>query len=282
MILLIRDDGSVDGTKQIILDYVEKYNNIYFVDELSKVHNELGIGNGFISLIDYALSEFHDIEYFGFADQDDVWENNKVFRGVQAIERNFPHKTLYFTRKKIVDENLTCLKEDSIKFCGDFSDYLSPNTAYGCTMMINRAFAEFILKSPILERPYLHDVYCCKVAICTDTIIIYDDFESVLYRQHGGNVEGAKDVSVLNMNNFKKLFVRRRHYLYGISKDIYYNYYGYLKEGYNYYLEDILRYKNPLIMLRLFVLYSKNRDRTLKEKLRFFSCLSFMAYSDGC
>ena len=272
--LVIRDDGSKDNTRKIIQEYT-KDDRVIFVKELSDNHNELGVGNGFIKLIDYAVRRFEDIEYFGFADQDDVWLPDKIIRGISAINSNSEKKVLYFTKKKVVDEKLDYLRDDYVNYHDDFSDYLSQNDAYGCTMLFNRAFAEFILKSPILQRPYLHDVYLCKVALSTDTVVVYDNYESMLYRQHASNVEGARNVSVLNKKNLSKLFKRRRHFLYRITDDIYNSYKYNLKDEYKQYLSYLLKYKNPVYMIKLLVIYYKSKNRSIKEKIRMTAMFIF-------
>ena len=135
-------------------------------------------------------------------------------------------------------------------------------------MLFNRAFAEFILQSPIMKRPYLHDVYFCKVALSTDTVLIYDNYESMLYRQHASNVEGARSVSVLSKKNIGKLFKKRRHFLYRITVDIYDTYKHNLKDEYKNYLAYLLKYKNPVYTVRLLALYYGSKHRSIKEKMR--------------
>lgn len=265
--LVIRDDGSTDNTREIIQEYTEDA-RVVFAEKLSEKHNELGVGNGFIKLIDYAVRRFEDIEYFGFSDQDDVWLPDKIIRGVSAISANAKQKVLYFTKKKVVDEKLQYLREDFVNYHDEFSDYLSQNDASGCTMLFNRAFAEFILQSPIMKRPYLHDVYFCKVALSTDTVLIYDNYESMLYRQHASNVEGARSVSVLSKKNIGKLFKKRRHFLYRITVDIYDTYKHNLKDEYKNYLAYLLKYKNPVYTVRLLALYYGSKHRSIKEKMR--------------
>ena len=272
--LVIRDDGSSDSTLDIINEYVSK-SRVAFVEELSKKHNTLGVGNGFIQLLQYALNNYKDIQYFGFADQDDVWLRDKVSRGVDKLVQYIDEKALYFSKKKIVNEQLEYIRDDYINFNNEYSDFLSQNDASGCTMLFNRNFGEFIMQSPILERPYLHDVYFSKVALCTNTIFIYDPYESMLYRQHSSNVEGVRKVSVINSKNIKKLLKKRRHFLLRITTDILENYSGYLKDGYENVLNHITRYKNPLYAMKLLKMYYKTKHRSFKEKIRMTAMIIF-------
>ena len=67
--IYVHDDGSTDGTKAILDEYVEKKDNFVVLDYPS----QKGASNNFFSLLKRV-----NASYFFFADQDDVWMSNKM------------------------------------------------------------------------------------------------------------------------------------------------------------------------------------------------------------
>lgn len=62
--LLIRDDGSTDGTVNILKEYENSHTNIKWYSGLN-----LGCGKSFFQLVLDAPKS----DYYAFVDQDDVW-----------------------------------------------------------------------------------------------------------------------------------------------------------------------------------------------------------------
>lgn len=65
--LLIRDDGSTDGTIDIINQHFGKYSNI----KLIKGEN-VGLIQSFFNLLQESLNDNNNYQYFSFCDQDEV------------------------------------------------------------------------------------------------------------------------------------------------------------------------------------------------------------------
>ena len=101
--LLIRDDGSTDGTVDILKEYAQKYRDIdYYVGE------NLGVQNSFFDLMKRADKRAY---YYAFADQDDVWLPGKIKRAIELLEREDEKKDkrkplLYGGRVTYASENL--------------------------------------------------------------------------------------------------------------------------------------------------------------------------------
>ena len=74
--ILIRDDGSVDRTVEILKKY-ENNNNISII-----FGENLGVVDSFFELIKNADAE---AEFVAFCDQDDLWEQSKIFRAVNIL-----------------------------------------------------------------------------------------------------------------------------------------------------------------------------------------------------
>ena len=59
--LIMRDDGSSDGTPEILSEYARDHDNVIFVNENNKCN--LGFNGSFLSLIEYGLKNT-DATYF--------------------------------------------------------------------------------------------------------------------------------------------------------------------------------------------------------------------------
>ena len=95
--LLIRDDGSKDGTINILKEYSAKLNVDYYE----------GANRG-------PSESFHDLllhaqgyDYYAFCDQDDDWHKDKLRTAVERLEQmNQEAPILYCCNLNVVDENL--------------------------------------------------------------------------------------------------------------------------------------------------------------------------------
>ena len=68
--LLVHDDGSTDGTVDIVREYVQTDKRIRLVEDGER---HLGVAKNFLHLLKYSTAE-----YAMFCDQDDIWIDNKV------------------------------------------------------------------------------------------------------------------------------------------------------------------------------------------------------------
>lgn len=270
--LIIRDDGSEDKTLEIIKKIEKSYPNIEIADEISGFHNPKGIGSNFFLLLRYAFNNYNSVNYFSFADQDDVWKQDKLIRAITKLSViRKDSKGLYFSKKRLVNADLSDLRSDYITFNNDFTDFLSKNQASGCTMVLNREFARMMLSAKVEDYPYLHDVTILKTALCTKAEIFFDrDYESMFYRLHGNNVTYDDiDIRLMKKSNLTKIFHKRRHYMKSIAKDILRDFGDYLSEERAGQLMLVADYKKPINSLLLLLLYWKNKNRGIKDKIRF-------------
>ena len=73
--LCVRDDGSTDGTMDILLEYADAI-------ELT-IGNNFGVGNSFMSMVYSANLES---DYYAFSDQDDIWMPDKLISAVDELK----------------------------------------------------------------------------------------------------------------------------------------------------------------------------------------------------
>ena len=204
--LFIRDDGSNDSTAEIINEYADKNNNVIFWNKDNIIN--LGIRDSFLTLLKEVCDEYTDINYFAFADQDDVWKPEKLDAAVKMIEENADRETpaLYYSNKTIVDANLNIISEEHIKYYGDFFEALWPSLASGCTMVFNKKMAEMAVRHLPIQYSSIHDAWVYRLAKCSDAKIIFDETSHIYYRQHAKNVCGIEASKLVNNHSFFHMF----------------------------------------------------------------------------
>lgn len=97
--LVVRDDGSSDGTQEKITQY-EKYSNVE-----TYLETNIGWRNSFKRLLNELSG---DSDYYAFADQDDVWESNKLYEAIKCLKNN--NSVLYMSNMKVVNNQLEFIK----------------------------------------------------------------------------------------------------------------------------------------------------------------------------
>jgi glycosyltransferase involved in cell wall biosynthesis len=184
-----RDDGSVDASADLMRAFAAGP-AAGRVTEVPRPAGRLGVTRSFLTL----LAAAPPAEAVAYADQDDVWMPEKLARGIAALAGvPFAVPALYCARQTLVDADLTRI---GVSFRLDrppgFPAALTQNIATGCTAMLNRRAGALIARS----RPppgTLHDWWSYLVVAAAGGRIIADPEPVVLYRQHGGNLVGARD-----------------------------------------------------------------------------------------
>ena len=73
--IIVRDDGSKDSTTKIIKEYQKKYKNIKLYE---------GENLGFIKSF-FELLKLVEADYYAYADQDDIWIENKILIMIHCV-----------------------------------------------------------------------------------------------------------------------------------------------------------------------------------------------------
>lgn len=188
----IHDDGSTDGTLDIVREWIKgkkKYKLLNF-------DSAGGAKNNF-----FAMLREVDASYYMFADQDDVWVENKVetlIDRMETVEKDRQHTSVVvYSDMYVVDDELNVISDSFIKFIGrniyrnKLSQLLIDNPAAGCTMIINRALRDRALEYNDAEEIPMHDQWIMCVAAATGIVEPIDE-PLIYYRQHASNVMGAE------------------------------------------------------------------------------------------
>lgn len=201
LVLFISDDGSDDGTGEIISEYAKKNPDRIIV--LKKDRNlPKGAKANFAFVLEEA-KENGDFRYYMFSDQDDFWLPDKISKTMERmkdLEKEKAGPILVHTDLLVTDADLNIIGESFIKYRAlkpdvkDLSHLLAQNNATGCTMLWNRELNNLIsLKD---EGIVMHDWWLVLTACCFGTIDFVNE-ATIMYRQHENNVVGATKVNTL-------------------------------------------------------------------------------------
>ncbi len=219
-ILKIHDDGSTDGTLEIIKAYAQKDKRICIDNSGHK-----GYPKCFFDL----MKDAGEAKYYAFSDQDDVWLPEKIERAISFIDSE-KCPALYGAHKKIVDSHLDEIGQDSTQQPGLLYAFLCHNELAGCTMVYNRKLQDILVQYIPIRKDFYHDSWIYKVALVCGKVLI-DKKATILYRQHNNNTVGATEKGlkrfIHSLENFDFTFEKYRNHPYSN---------GYVKEilkGYN-------------------------------------------------
>jgi glycosyltransferase involved in cell wall biosynthesis len=190
--LLVRDDGSSDGTRGLLRQIVDRHpDRVVLLDE----DGRLGACGNVNRLL-----ERSEADYVLLCDQDDAWLPGhlaKPIERMEAIERQRGAATPI-----LVHTDLTVADEELESICPSFWSYskldpvrgsrlnrlLLQNVVTGCVTTLNRAMVR--LACPIPATAAMHDWWLALVASAFGHIEAISE-PTTLYRQHGKNCVGA-------------------------------------------------------------------------------------------
>jgi glycosyltransferase involved in cell wall biosynthesis len=181
------DDGSADHTHAIL-----EYYQAHWGEERISIH--LGPAEGstanFLSLTCRADV---DADYFAYADQDDVWEADKLERAVawlKTVPQDVP--ALYGSRTLLVDtRNQHIGYSPLFEREATFRNALVQSIAGGNTMVFNRAALDLLRRAGENVEAVTHDWWAYMLVSACGGQVHYDPHPTVRYRQHGRNQFGA-------------------------------------------------------------------------------------------
>ncbi len=188
--IVVSDDGSTDGTIDVLQEYATTGKLCWFASRA-----ERGPKPNFSNALAHAKGS-----YIAFSDQDDIWKPTKLaasLEAVRAIERAHGVETpvLVYTDLELVNEDLTPISSSYYGFMrrdprkNSLNRLLFEVNVLGCSSLGNRALVQAAGSIP--NEAAMHDSWFPLVA-CALGQLEFLDVASVLYRQHRGNVIGAR------------------------------------------------------------------------------------------
>ena len=182
------DDGSRDATLKMLAQYHTEWG-----DALLCVVE--GPGKGFVAnFLSLVCNPAVRADYFAYADQDDLWEADKLERALAwlaTVPSGQP--ALYMSRTRLIDE-----AGKDIGFAPlftsrppTFANAIVQNIGGGNTMVFNAAAREVIAAGTRDTSMVAHDWWSYMLITGAGGVAYYDTYPSVRYRQHGANVHGS-------------------------------------------------------------------------------------------
>lgn len=202
------DDGSTDGTLEIVREYVEKYDCI----GLHENESNLGYVMNFMEGIRRSRSP-----YIMLCDQDDIWHGDKIEKTYERMlrlesETGKDVPLMVFTDAMSFDsesgEELGAFHKSNhldVKKV-DTAHLLMENKCIGCTVMLNASIRGYLKELP--DEIRVHDWWLAL--ICSHFgKISYLEETTLHYRQHSGNMIGGSGFGHYMRNRLSNLHKQR-------------------------------------------------------------------------
>ena len=206
--IIISDDCSSDGTKEILKEYEIKHQNI------TVYYQEKNLG--YIKNFEFLLKKVES-RFFMLCDQDDVWYESKVEESINKLKSS--DADLVFTDLEVVDENLNTIYKSfwdyynyrkKIKKYNDYRLVYMHNVVSGCTILAKASFIKKIIPMPS-NSWVIHD-YIIVLTVLLNGKVTYIPHPTIKYRQHKSNQVGIKNVykNFKDFDTFRNFFIQRK------------------------------------------------------------------------
>lgn len=195
-------DESTDGTENLVDTYAHGDNRIVVLQH--GMHFGGAAKNFFRLLHDVDFSNF---DYISFADQDDIWEQDKLIRHVKLMQQNnidgVSSSVLAFWpdgKTKLIDKAQPQRE----------LDFLFESAGPGCTFLMRPWLVSEVKKllvdsSNLANQVALHDWLVYAVCRASGKRWFIDATPSLQYRQHDKNVVGANSGIKAKLARLKKI-----------------------------------------------------------------------------
>ena len=178
----IRDDGSSDNTLQILTELQKEYANLSFI-----VGDNVGWEKSFL----IALSLAPQADYYAFADQDDIWFDNKIINGLNQLAQYPDNEVVMFHCNKIsVNGDLTPLSHQIKRLSRPINrqNAVVQEYAQGCSIIFNNAAKNLLTRRLPIEK-IAHDFWVGLVCFMFGHVI-YDCNPYFYHINYGNNASG--------------------------------------------------------------------------------------------
>lgn len=200
--LYISDDFSVDGTYSYLQQYAIENRRVHLLPKIRKFGSA---GKNFYRLIrDVDISGY---DYVAFADQDDVWETDKLIGHIRLLNKHsvegvssnviafWPNGKMKLIYKSQAQREL---------------DYVFESAGPGCTFLMTPWLVNSVKcllndTSSVARQVALHDWLAYAVCRASGRKWLIDSTPSVQYRQHTHNVLGANSGAKAKLARINKL-----------------------------------------------------------------------------
>ena len=220
--LYIRDDGSMDNTIGILKELEKAHHNIHVTYD-----KNIGWKKSFLTLMKKVPLTG---DYYAFADQDDVWLPEKLYKAVELLGNNVLNKVkAYCSNQTFVDEELNkiCIKMNKRYKKSNEVHVLVNGYGMGCTEVFSRELIKLYRRATIEYENVSHDVLVSILATYFGSIC-RDEKSYMLYRQHNENA-GSKHMNIIK--KIKRSFYFKDVFIVDNARFLKNNYYNLLNSS---------------------------------------------------
>ncbi|HUM84510.1 MAG TPA: glycosyltransferase family 2 protein [Lachnospiraceae bacterium] len=261
--LVVRDDGSTDSTIDIIHKY-EIENKIELI-----TGKNLGPARNFYKLLE--VSPGYD--YYAWSDQDDIWDSDKLYIGIEKVKENSEGKPfLYYSASRTVDasgelKGVIGVSNPSITF----AQALIQSKAQGATFVFNKELRDIALKYVPDFKKYniLHDAWLHRVCLAVGGNVYHDKNAHISYRIHESNVLAKKPTKSIIKRIRMAFEINSIHYCSDVAKELIKGYSIDMPHN-NYVLARMMSNYRNSISDKLSLMFSKDiKVNSIKDNCRF-------------
>lgn len=266
--LFVRDDGSTDSTIWLIENMMRDNKSIH----LYKGSN-IGITSSFREIAKIVNELNLSANYYAFADQDDVWLDQKLNTAIVTLKKCRQNQALlYYSNLSVVDENLNYkfqrFKKNYVR--NTKKSMLAEINVLGCTCVFNKKLLKFFADSSF-ESDIPHDAWIALQGMFLGKCL-YDERSFILYRQHGNNGSGQVKKGKYKIQDYvkkiKELDKMQGDYEH-FANEFLENYKSILNPTDKKMFEALINYRdNILIKIKLFLPFYINSYHLDKEIAR--------------
>lgn len=220
--IIVRDDGSKDNTVLIVKEYMKKHSNIILHE---------GENLGFIKSF-FELLKLAEADYYSYADQDDVWMENKIELAVNSLNTLDNEKpNMVFGNSDYYDENMKFIGKGPKNKKVSFLKALFSCCGQGMTMTVNKKTRDMIIEDTP-KTCFFHDWWTYLICMGLGNVA-YNNVTTVKYRRRKENAtsEGQGYIRLLiwrikhllvndGMNDIKQQMINfKEYYYYQLSEE---------------------------------------------------------------
>lgn len=220
--IVVRDDGSSDNTVNIIKEYQKNNKNITLYER-----ENVGFVKSFFELLKLA-----NADYYSYADQDDIWIENKIELAVQELNKLDNSKpNMVFGNSDYYDENMKFIGKGDRNKKYSFLRALFACCGQGMTMTVNKKTRDMIIENNP-KSCFFHDWWTYLLCVGLGNVA-YNNVTTVKYRRRKENAtsEGQGYIRLLmwriknlllndGMQDIKQQMLNfKDYYYYQLSKE---------------------------------------------------------------